>query len=91
MNIYSYTGGEPINRIVTLDLLFFASLPSLPRGGVDFSAGMGDGILSTMSFGLLKGQSLRDSLGVDGGIDKCTGAYKSGVVTGQRQHLPLTR
>lgn len=54
----------------------------MPQGVVDFSAGMGDGILSTMSFGLIKGQSLRDSLGVDGGIDKCTGAYKSGVVTG---------
>jgi hypothetical protein len=56
--------------------------PSLPQGVVDFSAGLGDGILATMSFGFVDGQSIRDRLGIDGGVDSGTGEYVGGRITG---------
>ena len=51
-------------------------LPSLPQGVVDFSAGLGDGIL------LGYGDELRGILGIDGGIDPTSTEYGAGYVTG---------
>jgi RHS repeat-associated protein len=79
-NLYGYVGGDPINYIDPLGLWWWGD--PLPQGMMDFSAGLGDGILSTMSFGFVNGQSFRDSLGIDGGMDRCGGLYSAGRVTG---------
>ncbi|MDP1696694.1 MAG: RHS repeat-associated core domain-containing protein [Xanthomonadaceae bacterium] len=67
-NLYRYAFGDPIN-LIDAD----GRLPSLPQGVVDFSAGLGDALL----FGL--GDELRNALGIDGGVDQCSGAYKAGA------------
>ncbi|MDR1530075.1 MAG: hypothetical protein LBS40_06740 [Burkholderiales bacterium] len=56
--------------------------PSLPQWVVDFSAGLGDGILATMSLGFVDGQYIRDSLGIDGGVNLQANEYIGGRVTG---------
>lgn len=53
-----------------------AHLPSLPQGVVDFSAGLGDGIL------LGQGSKLRNLLGVDGGVDPTSAEYGVGYASG---------
>lgn len=69
------SSGEGDNKKTTklnLDL----TLPLLPQQTVDFAAGMGD----TVSFG---GTSLlRNSLGIDGGINKLSGGYLAGIGAG---------
>jgi hypothetical protein len=67
-------GGDPINYIDPLGLWWWGD--PLPQGMIDFSAGLGDTIL----FG--QGQRLRNFLDIDGGIDKCSGAYSAGEWAG---------
>jgi RHS repeat-associated protein len=67
-NLYRYAYGDPIN-LIDAD----GRLPSLPQGFVDFSAGLGDALL--LGFG----DDLRDALGIGGGVDPCSGAYKTGA------------
>lgn len=66
--------GDPINLMDPLGL--WAIGDPLPQPLVDFGAGMGDTIL----FG--QGQRVRDALGIDGGIDQCSGAYGYGEWAG---------
>ena len=54
-----------------LDYLPSIDLPSLPDGLVNFSAGLGDALL----FGL--GNPARDLLGINGSVDRGTGAYRA--------------
>jgi len=51
-------------------------LPELPQGVVDFSAGLGDGIL------LGRGDELRAWAGVDGGVNPLSVQYGAGYATG---------
>jgi hypothetical protein len=53
----------------------FAWGDPLPSGLVNFSAGFGDGILATLSFGIANGQSLRNNFGINGGVNICSPIY----------------
>jgi hypothetical protein len=56
-------------------------LPTLPKGVVNTSAGIGDGILAILSFGLVRGQRLRNSLDI-GSVNSCSAECGAGRVTG---------
>lgn len=71
-NTYSYALNNPI---ALYDQYGLWVPPSLPQSWVDFSAGLGDALL--LSFG----DELRDLVGVDGGVNKCSDAYDYGAYT----------
>jgi RHS repeat-associated protein len=80
-NQYQYGWGNPISTTDPLGLFGLADLPTLPQGFVDFSAGFGDAILATLSFGVVNGQSLRSGLGISG-VNQCTAQYLGGRISG---------
>jgi len=75
-NLYGYVYGNPIN-LVDMDGL----LPSLPQWLVDGAAGFGD----TLSFGLT--DKVRDWMGTNGVVDKCSTSYFVGEVAGTAHGL----
>ena len=75
-NPYLYADANPLSITDPLGLFGMADMPTVPQWAVDFGAGMGDTIL----FG--QGQRLRDTLGVDGGVDQCSDAYDNGEWAG---------
>ena len=74
MNTYAYVYNNPMNLIDPYGL--WALGDPLPQGLVDFSAGFGD----TLSFGLT--DWVRDQMGTNGVVDKCSGAYSGGEWAG---------
>jgi RHS repeat-associated protein len=80
INTYGYVGGNPLGNIDPLGLWAWGD--SLPQGLVDMSAGFGDGIISTLTFGGLSGQGFRDGLDIDGGVNYCSSFYKGGRIAG---------
>ena len=76
---YAYTNGNPISLIDPYGLWWFGD--PLPQGLVDFSAGAGDAALATISFGLISGQGIRNSLGICS-VNSGSWEYVGGQVTG---------
>ena len=73
-SLYNYAAGDPINRIDPDGLWAWGD--PLPQGMVDFSAGFGD----TLSFGGTNW--IRNQMGTNGAVNKCSGAYGAGELTG---------
>jgi hypothetical protein len=57
----------------------FFDCPSLPQGVVNASAGIGDAALSLL---FLNGQSIRNALNINGGVDTCSQGYKGANLAG---------
>jgi hypothetical protein len=56
--------------------------PSLPQSVVNASAGIGDAAISLVSLGLLNGQSIRNALDINGGVNTCSSSYKGAQAAG---------
>jgi RHS repeat-associated protein len=69
-NLYGYTYTDPINHIDPLGLWAWGD--PLPQGLVDAATGFGD----AASIGLT--EIIREAAGIDGGVDECSNAYRSG-------------
>ena len=73
MNTYAYALSNPIGLYDPYGLWV---LPSLPNWFASASAGVGDGIIGTLSLGFANGRNLRNLAGVNGGIDPCSRLYR---------------
>ncbi|WP_200898011.1 RHS repeat-associated core domain-containing protein, partial [Arsukibacterium sp. MJ3] len=69
-NLYGYVLGDPVN-FIDPDGLF--ALPVIPQSVVNAVTGFGDAI----SFGLT--DVIRDAMGTNSGVDKCSSAYAGGA------------
>jgi RHS repeat-associated protein len=80
-NFYAYANGNPINLIDPLGLAscWAFDCPSLPQGVVDTAAGIGDAALALF---FLNGQSIRNALNINGGVNTCSGGYQVGQLAG---------
>lgn len=72
LNTYLYANANPLMCIDPYGLFGWADMPTLPQPVVNFSAGLGDGLL------LGTGEHLRDLAGVDSGVDECATSYRAG-------------
>ena len=59
-----------------------AFMLELMQHGSNILGGVGDGILSTLSFGLVRGGDLRRLTGADEAVDQCSAEYLGGRVAG---------
>ena len=71
--LYPYGNNNPLMYVDPLGLY---DLPNIPQPVVDFSAGMGD----TLSFGVTNW--VRNQLGANGVVDRCSSAYSNGEWSG---------
>lgn len=67
---YAYVGGNPLSYADPMGLWRWGD--PLDQGWVDFAAGFGD----SMWFNIPS--MIRDAAGIDGGVDKCSKAYRNG-------------
>jgi RHS repeat-associated protein len=74
VNLYQYAKSNPMTYIDPYGLWAWGD--PLPQSAVDFSAGFGD----TLSLGAT--DWLRDQVGTNGAVDKCSGAYSAGEWSG---------
>ncbi len=74
--LYGYVFNNPINFYDPYGLFGVADLPSIPQPVVDAAAGFGD----ALSFGFT--DWVRDQMGTNDAVDKCSGAYTGGTYAG---------
>jgi len=76
LNTYSYVANNPIMFYDPYGLFGIADLPTIPQPVVDAAAGFGD----ALSFGFT--DWVRDQMGTNDAVDKCSGAYTGGKYAG---------
>jgi RHS repeat-associated protein len=85
LNTYAYVGNDPINWTDRMGLsadndwmdlpkVHPGDLPQVPEGVANAITGFGDAFLVS--------ELLRDALDIDGGVNKCSAAYKRGEIAG---------
>jgi len=75
VNNYAYVWGDPIAMVDPYGLLGAADLPSIPQPVLDYVTGAADA--ASLGFGPMA----RDALGIDGGVNRCSGGYSAGQWT----------
>jgi RHS repeat-associated protein len=74
-NIYGYVFSDPVN--------FIDPSGEISQSLVNFSAGFGDGIISTFTLGIITGDHFRELFGVSKrAVDKCSQGYNKGNLAG---------
>jgi RHS repeat-associated protein len=79
INTYSYALNDPIGLYDPYGLWV---PPSLPQSVVDTVTGFGDGVYGAVTLGFGDLQDVRDTVGVDGGVDGCSLLYRSSGIVG---------
>ncbi len=79
-NTYLYANANPLSYIDPYGL--WALGDPLPDWLVNSSAGFGDSVSSALTLGLYSTADARRSLGIDGGVNQCSGAYTAGKYAG---------
>ena len=74
LNSYLYANANPLFYTDPLGLFSAADLPTIPQPIVDAVTGFGDAFLIP--------ELVRDALDIDGGVNKCSAAYRGGKVGG---------
>ncbi len=72
-NLYAYVGNNPLSYIDPYGL--WAIGDPLPQGLVDAATGFGDGVYEAITLGMGDLQDIRDTAGIDGGVNKCSSEY----------------
>ena len=84
INTYGYVGGNPMMYydqygLEAMDWLWGAIYETTEwepdQSTVDFAAGFGDGVSSTLTLGIYSTKDLRSELGINGGVDICSDSY----------------
>ena len=84
VNVYQYAYGNPMVYYDPYGLFGWSSMPPLPQGLVDFSAGWGD----SLSFGITRVARSSFNLGADA-VNICSTAYRGGSYFGHFNGLFL--
>ena len=79
LNIFSYASADPLSYSDPYGLF---ELPVLSQSFVDTTAGFGDGVYKAITLGLGDLQDIRNALGINGGINKCSNEYEMSSATG---------
>ncbi len=74
MNSYAYVLNGPINLVDPYGMFGVADLPTIPQPILDAVTGFGDAFLIP--------ELVRDAFDIDGGVKKCSAAYRSGKFSG---------
>jgi hypothetical protein len=74
VNLYVYVGNDPLGDTDPLGLFGIEDLPMIPAPVVNAVAGFGDAFLIPIL--------VRSALDFDGVVDRCSGAYRGGMVGG---------
>ncbi|WP_292916078.1 RHS repeat-associated core domain-containing protein [Nitrosomonas sp.] len=80
INIYGYVGQNPLRFVDPYGL--WAIGDPLPQGIVNAIVGFGDGISSFATFGMYSTIDVRNSLGINNGVDYCSSLYSGGKFAG---------
>lgn len=74
LNTYLYAEANPLLYTDPLGLFSASDLPNIPQPIVDTVTGFGDAFLIS--------ELVRDALDIDGGVNKCSAAYRGGKIGG---------